>query len=121
MIKQKSGNILNILTENVVGKPQSGVSDYVCAKYALLGLTKTLAVEYAGKNIRVNAISPGMVETKMLKNLPPKAIEITKETTPLGKLTTPNDIANAVLFLISDRAANITGVNLVICGGTSMN
>ena len=120
MIKQKHGNIINILTQNVISSPQPGFSDYVSAKYALLGLTKCLAVEYAGKNIRVNAVSPGMVETNMIKNLPPKAIEITKETTPLGRLATTNDVANAIIFLISDNASNITGINLPVCGGTAL-
>ena len=116
MSKQKSGSIINILTENTL-KPQPGFSDYISAKYALLGLTRCLALEYASKNIRINAISPGMVETNMIKNLPPKAIELAKETSPLGRLTTADDVANAVIFLISENASNITGINLPVCGG----
>ena len=119
MAKQKSGSIINILTENVL-KPQPGFSDYISAKYALLGLTRCLALEYANKNIRVNAISPGMVETNMIKNLPLKAIELAKEASPLGRLTTADDVANAVIFLVSENASNITGINLPVCGGNAI-
>ncbi len=117
MIKQGKGVIINIITQYVISNPPQGISDYVCAKYALLGLTKCLAMEYASKNIRVNAVSPGMVETNMIKNLPRKAVELTKEATPLGKLTTVDDVANAIIFLVSDDASNITGINLPVCGG----
>ncbi len=120
MPENRSGCIINILSQAVISTPPNGLSDYVCSKYALLGLTKCLAIEYASKNIRVNAISPGMVETKFLKDIPPKAIEITKSITPLGKLSTPDDVANAVVFLASENAANITGINLQICGGAVM-
>ena len=119
MVKQKSGNIINILTQNVISNLQPGFSDYICAKYALLGLTKCLAIEYAGKNIRVNAVSPGMIETNMIKNLPKKAVELTRDVTPLGRLSTPDDVANAIIFLASDDASNITGINMPVCGGSA--
>ena len=119
MAKQRSGSIINILSQNVISSPQPGFSDYICAKYALLGLTKCLAVEYACKNIRVNAVSPGMVETNMLKSLPPKTIELAREAAPLGRLTSADDVASAILFLISDEASGITGINLPVCGGSA--
>jgi len=120
MIRQGKGVIINIITQYVISNPPPAISDYVCAKYALLGLTRCLAVEYASKNIRVNAISPGMVETNMIRNLPPKLIELTREATPLGRLTTVEDVVNTIVFLISDESSNITGVNIPVCGGSVM-
>ena len=115
MLSQKKGSIVMILTQNVIGRPQPGFSDYVSAKYALLGLMKCLAAEYATKGIRTNAISPGMVETNFLENLPRKAIEMEKESLG-GRLTTPEDVASAALSLLEDQAA--TGKHLVVVGGS---
>ncbi len=118
MIAQKEGNIINILSQYTTATPPKGISDYIGAKYALLGITKSLAIELAQQNIRVNAISPGMIKTNFLSNLPSKAVEIVEQNTPL-KLTTPQDIANATLFLVSDKANKISGINLLICGAIS--
>lgn len=115
MIMQKEGNIINILSQYTTATPPKGIADYIGAKYALLGITKSLAIELAQQNIRVNAISPGMVKTNFLSNLPPKAVEIVEQNTPL-KLATPQDIANATSFLVSDKANKISGINLLICG-----
>lgn len=120
MLENKSGNIVNIISEVTLGSPGSDMAGYITAKYGLLGLTRALALELAKKGIRVNAVSPGLVDTDLVKKLPRIAKELAARETPLGRNATPEDVAKAVLFLVSDDSEFITGINLPVCGGSSM-
>ena len=103
-----SGRIVNITSINGL-RGKFGQANYTAAKAGLIGLTKTAARELGGKNITVNAIAPGMVMTELTRQLPPEFIAKAREEAELNELATPDDIANAVLFLLSDGARCITG------------
>lgn len=120
MLEKKSGSIVNIVSEVTLGSPGSDMAGYITAKYGLLGLTRALALELAKYKIRVNAVSPGLVDTDLVKKLPRIAKELAARETPLGRNATPEDVAKAVLFLVSDDSEFITGINLPVCGGSSM-
>ena len=119
MKKQKSGRIINILTSYVVGDPPAGLSDYITAKYALLGFTKALAKELGRYGIAVSAVSPSIMKNSFTKNLPPKIFELEAAQSPTGKLTTEEDIAKAVLHLLTSNTEQINGKNILIVGGQS--
>jgi 3-oxoacyl-[acyl-carrier protein] reductase len=119
MLKQRSGCILNM--SSVVGlHGNGGQANYAASKAGLIGFTKSLAKELGSRNIRVNAIAPGYVETSMTQVLPETAKENLKSSIPLGRPGTPEDIAEAALFLCSSYAAYITGVVLNVDGGMGM-
>jgi len=107
------GSIINI-TSNVSLIP-SRAAAYTASKWGLRGLSKTAALEFAPLNIRVNTVCPGVVPTDINKGQP--YLETTAGVTPLGRIATADDIANAVLFLVSDKGAFITGVDLPVDGG----
>ncbi len=114
-LKESKGVIIN--TSSMVstyGQP-SGVM-YPASKFAVNGITKSLSRELAPFGIRVNAVAPGITETDMVKNLPKEMIEPLIKTIPLGRIGTPEDIANAYLFLASDLASYITGAILPVDG-----
>lgn len=114
-LKKTKGVILNTSSMvSVYGQP-SGVM-YPASKYAVNGMTKSLARELAPMGIRVNAVAPGITETDMVKNLPKEIIEPLIKTIPLGRIGKPEDIANAFCFLASDMANYITGVVLSVDG-----
>lgn len=114
-LKTNGGVILNTSSMvSVYGQP-SGVM-YPSSKFAVNGLTKSLARELAKFKIRVNAVAPGITETDMVKNLPPQMIEPLIKSIPLGRIGTPEDIANAFVFLASDMASYITGDILHVDG-----
>lgn len=116
MIKQNFGKIINISSIwGIVGA--SGESVYSATKGGIISFTKALAKELSYSNITVNAIAPGVVETEMLNKLTMKEKESLKEEIPLGRFASPEDIANGVLFLASDKANYITGQTLQIDGG----
>lgn len=116
METQGSGVILN--AASVVGLYGNfGQSNYVAAKAGVIGMTKTWARELGRKGIRVNAVAPGFIETEMIKTIPEKVVAMIKEKTPLARMGTPEDIANAYLFLASDEASFITGTVLSVDGG----
>ena len=122
MKSQKFGKILSILTSYVVGKPPNGIADYVVGKYSLLGLTKCMAGELGSSGIRVNSVSPSMVNTPLTDPLPSKLKEITKSQIPLeGRLAEPAEVAGTVLFLCGDGADYITGENILVTGGHTMH
>ncbi len=115
MKKQQSGVILNTSSMvSIYGQP-SGVG-YPTSKFAVNGLTRSLARELAPFNIRVNAIAPGIINTDMVANLPKEMIDPLIKTIPLGRIGQPKDVANAFLFLASNMASYITGVVLQVDG-----
>ena len=114
------GAIVNTASEaGLVGTPMAG--PYVAAKHAVVGLTKTAAGEYANMGIRINAIAPGAIATPMVLNLPPEAQASLIAPQPLNRFGTPEEVAEAVLFLASDKASFIMGTVLSIDGGATSN
>ena len=114
-MKKTGGVILNTSSMvSIYGQP-SGVM-YPASKFAVNGITKSLARELGKYNIRVNAVAPGITETDMVKKLPKEMIEPLIKTIPLGRIGTPEDVANAFLFLASDMASYVTGEILSVDG-----
>jgi len=120
MKEQKEGKIINILSTVVDTETPLGLSDYLTAKYALWGFTRSLAKELGKYTITVNAVSPGYIRNRLNRAVPEKLDDIIAHETPLGRLTTEKDIAGTVLFLASDAANFITGQNIVVDGGSSV-
>jgi len=116
MIAQGSGVILNI-SSIVALYGNVGQTNYAATKAGLVGMTKTLAKELGKKGIRVNAIAPGFIYTPMTATVPEKILDMMKEKTPLKRLGTPMDVANALLFLSSDEASFINGAVISVDGG----
>ncbi|MEK6697786.1 MAG: 3-oxoacyl-[acyl-carrier-protein] reductase [Nitrospirota bacterium] len=119
MTKQRTGTIINIAS--IVGAMgNAGQANYVASKAGLIGLTKTIAREYANRNITANAVAPGFIDTAMTQALSENVrAELTKQI-PLGRLGTSEDVANAVRFLASPSAAYITGQVIHVNGGMYM-
>jgi 3-oxoacyl-[acyl-carrier protein] reductase len=116
MVKQRSGRIINITS--VVGQAgNAGQANYAASKAGLIGFTKALALEVASRNITVNAVAPGLIETDMTRAISDGAHETWSERIPLKRLGTPEDVAAAVVFLASDEASYITGQVLAVNGG----
>jgi 3-oxoacyl-[acyl-carrier protein] reductase len=119
MMKQRYGRIVNITS--VVGLAgNAGQANYASSKAGLIGLTKSLAKELGQRNITVNAVAPGFVTTALTDVLSQELKEAAIKATPLGRTGTPEDIARAVAFLVSDDAAFITGQVLAVDGGMVM-
>ncbi|RKD34400.1 3-oxoacyl-[acyl-carrier-protein] reductase [Thermohalobacter berrensis] len=119
MLRQKSGSIINIAS--VVGlSGNAGQCNYAASKAGLVGFTKSVAKEVAKKNVRVNAIAPGFIQTDMTDKLPDKVKDEYIKKIPLNRFGETEDIANAVLFLASDMSKYITGQVLVVDGGMLM-
>jgi 3-oxoacyl-[acyl-carrier protein] reductase len=116
MIKQRAGRIINITS--VVGQSgNAGQVNYAASKAGLIGFTKALALEVASRNITVNAVAPGMIDTDMTRAITAGAHEDWATRIPMKRLGTPDDVAAAVLFLASDEASYITGHVLAVNGG----
>lgn len=116
MMRARAGRIINVASV-VAQMGNAGQANYVAAKAGLIGLTKAIAMEIASRNITVNAVAPGFIETPMTNVLPDKVKEELKTRIPLGRLGAARDVAAAVVFLASDEAAYITGHVLDINGG----
>ena len=116
MMKRRAGRIINI--SSIVGLiGNKGQANYAASKAGLIGLTKSVAKEYASRNILVNCIAPGFIQTDMTDALPAEARATLLEEIALGRLGRPEDVAGTVLFLASDLAGYITGQVLVVDGG----
>jgi 3-oxoacyl-[acyl-carrier protein] reductase len=116
MMKQRSGSIINM--SSVVGvKGNAGQANYAASKAGILGFTKSIALELGSRNIRCNAIAPGFIETEMTAKLDPKSVDDWRKTIPLKRGGSPEDIANACVFLASDMSSYITGQTLNVDGG----
>lgn len=119
MMKQRYGRIINISSvSGVTG--QAGQTNYSSSKAGLIGFTKALAKEVGSRNITVNAVAPGFIETVLTDDLPDEIKDISIKLTPLGRFGKPQDIANAVAFLAADESSFITGVTLQVDGGMVM-
>lgn len=116
MLKQRSGSIINM--SSVVGvKGNAGQTNYAASKAGILGFTKSVALELGSRNVRCNAIAPGFIETEMTAKLDPKTVDGWRDSIPLKRGGTPQDVANACVFLGSEMSAYVTGQTLNVDGG----
>jgi 3-oxoacyl-[acyl-carrier protein] reductase len=119
MVRARRGRIVNIASVvGIAGNP--GQANYVASKAGLIGLTKALALELAPRGITVNAVAPGFIKTAMTDALGEETRKVLLDRVPLGRLGTPEDVAEVVTFLASARAAYITGQTLIVDGGMVM-
>jgi 3-oxoacyl-[acyl-carrier protein] reductase len=116
MMRARAGRIINV-SSVVAQMGNAGQANYVAAKAGLIGLTKAIAMEIASRNITVNAVAPGFIDTPMTSVLSDKVKEELKARIPLGRLGVPRDVAASIVFLASDEAAYITGHVLDVNGG----
>ena len=120
MLKTKYGKIVNITS--IVGHTGNlGQSNYSASKAGIIGMSKSLAIEYAKKNINVNCVSPGFIQSKMTDNIVENIKTILTSRIPMSKLGTGDDVANTVAFLASDAASYITGETIHVNGGMYMS
>jgi NAD(P)-dependent dehydrogenase (short-subunit alcohol dehydrogenase family) len=117
MRRAGGGAIVNTSSTYGLVASGRGSTAYSSAKGGLVMLSKAAAVEYAGEGIRVNAVHPGVIDTPRNRSLPPDWMQALLDKTPLGRMAAPEEIANAVLFLVSDVASYVTGTSLVVDGG----
>ena len=119
MMKVRTGRIINI--GSIVGMMgNAGQSNYSATKSGLLGFTKSLAREVSSRNINVNAISPGFIDTDMTRALSEEQIEALTKNIPLGRIASPDEVSSVVAFLLSDDSSYITGENINVNGGLYM-
>lgn len=119
MMKQRSGSI--VLISSIVGlSGNAGQSAYAASKAGLIALAKSLAKELGSRNVRVNAVAPGLIETAMTEAMPAEARAHYQKTIALGRTGTPEDVAGVVTFLCSDAASYVTGQTIVVDGGFLM-
>jgi 3-oxoacyl-[acyl-carrier protein] reductase len=118
MAKDGIGKIVFVLSSVCSGVPPKALAHYTTTKYALLGLMKALAAEYADKHISINAVSPSMTETSFLSGLPVKLIELSAAAHPLKRNASTQDIAPIIKFLLSSDADYIGGANVPVTGGS---
>jgi 3-oxoacyl-[acyl-carrier protein] reductase len=117
--EQRFGKVVNVASHQAY-RPAFGVTNYAASKAAVVGLTRSAAVELGPYNINVNAVAPGFVRTELLKTLPPQVLMDAEKGSVLGRIAEPEDIANVVLFLCSDDARHITGQVILVDGGLTL-
>jgi len=117
--EQRYGKIVSIASQQVY-RPGFGVSNYATSKAAVIGLTKSAAVELGPYNINVNGVAPGFVKTELVSSVPAQLLDEAKQRTVLGRLAEPEDIAPLVIFLCSDDARHITGQVILVDGGVTL-
>lgn len=117
--QQRFGKIVNIASHQAL-HPGFGVSNYAASKAALIGLTRSAAVEFGPSNVNVNAVAPGFVRTELFAALPRAVRERADKQTLLGRLAEPEDIASVVAFLCSEGARHLTGQVIVVDGGETI-
>ncbi len=119
MLKNKYGRVVNITS--IVGHTGNlGQANYAASKSGIIGMTKSLAIEYAKKNITLNCVSPGFIQSKMTDNIAENIKEVLKSRIPMSRLGNAEDVANSVAFLSSDQASYITGETIHVNGGMYM-
>ncbi len=119
MLKEKFGRVVNITS--VVGHSGNmGQSNYAASKAGIIGMSKSLSIEYAKKNITINCVSPGFIVSNMTKDIPEKIKDILIAKIPMGKMGSGDDVSNCVAFLSSDEASYITGETIHVNGGMYM-
>ena len=118
--RRQHDKVVVMLTSYITRIPPKFMEDYIVTKYALLGFFKAISSDYAGKKININAVSPSMIETKFLKNIDERIMQMTAEKSPEGRNATPSDIAPVIQFLLSDNANYIHGQNLLVNNGGSL-
>jgi len=119
MAKQRSGSVINIASiVGVIGNP--GQANYSASKAGMIGLTKSMAREVAARNVRINAIAPGFIKTRMTEKLNEEQQDALKVQIPMGRIGEPEEVAKAVLFLASDLASYLTGQVVHVTGGLGM-
>ena len=118
-LKQRSGSIINM--SSIVGvRGNAGQANYSASKAGIIGFTKSIAAELGSRNIRCNAIAPGFIATEMTGKLDPEVVKGWSDSIPLKRPGTPEDVANATVFLASDMSTYISGQVLSVCGGMLM-
>lgn len=117
MAKDKEGRVVFVLSSAILPPTPAGLAHYVMAKQALLGLMNSMSAEYAKKNVLINAVSPSMVETSYLSEVPHMVVELAARSHPLNRNASPEDIAPMIAFLLSPEAGFINGANIPITGG----
>ena len=120
MKKNKKGKIIFLLSSSVIGLPPKYLSSYISIKYALLGLMKTLAVEYANFNIQINSISPSMFESKFLKNIDEITREMYVKNHPMKEYITKKEIISTILFLLENENKFLNGNNFNLSGSETL-
>jgi 3-oxoacyl-[acyl-carrier protein] reductase len=119
MVKARYGRIVNI-TSVVARSGNPGQANYAAAKAGTEGLTRSLAKELASRNITVNCVAPGFIDTDMTRKLTDAQREALLASVPIGRLGSPDDVAFGVRYLLSDRASYVTGITLDVNGGMYM-
>ena len=119
MRAQRYGKIVNVASHQAF-RPGFGIANYTASKAALIGLTKSAAVDLGPSNINVNAVAPGFVKTELLRKLPREVLERAEHESVLGRVAEPEDIARVIVFLCSEAARHITGQTIIVDGGLTL-
>ncbi len=120
MKKQKFGRVVITTSSCTIGAPPKYMSEYTMIKYALVGLIKSYAVEYFGKNVTVNGIAPAMMETRFWDTVSPHIAELNKSVQPCKQCISPNEVNECIDYLCSESASFVTGENINLSGGQVM-